>query len=641
MWSREELVQYLPGMNLSNFYGNKIPLLLMEHLRQLDYTITRGISYERTVYAFLAQIELLDSLRFFKSCKNAVVLLNEEGAMIREDYKWYLLFSPETIEQMTLDLDSDLYPVYTSVMNKLNEGTICKIGLSDVSIKSLLNNKFDLCILDKYCKIYPGGYVAVAQKIVTEGTTELFKNVPSCCYGALKTVDIDELESYHSIKSLLDDYIYQVENSDDDYIQPLSISVFGTPGSGKSFGVKQIAKSCGKFDITTLNLSQYNDYNQMIVSLDQSIKNSKKIPLIFFDEFDSEYEGVSRGWLKYLLAPMQDGEYTIDGKIHKIKNAVFVFAGGTATSFKKFLPSNPDEEIAFKHVKGPDFISRLKGMLNIKGPNPVDITDRAYVIRRAILMRDMLVRKFPSIYNKEDGSINISTSLLSALLRTSQYRHGTRSIEFIFDMSRLAGVKKFTPSCLPIMEQLDIHLDTDDFNKKIAFERIGENAVIKYMSSVHKKMCEKRINDAINRGASEAEINSIKSEKSMQPWEMLNEEYKESYRNRLRFLIEYLSSIDFPIGIRPHTTYLPDSISELYGTALDDIARIEHESWLVSMKENGWKYGKRLDEELRISPMILNYDDLTSERQEEIQLRVRSIPRYLESIGFELFKKPY
>ena len=39
-----------------NFKGKKAPLLLMEQLRMLDYPISRGVSYERTVDEFLLQL---------------------------------------------------------------------------------------------------------------------------------------------------------------------------------------------------------------------------------------------------------------------------------------------------------------------------------------------------------------------------------------------------------------------------------------------------------------------------------------------------------------------------------------------------------------------------------------------------------
>ena len=63
------------------FGGDKIPLMQMEHLRQLDYPIGRGISYENTVDAFLMQLAVSDGLRVLRAHKSMAVLLNEQGVL--------------------------------------------------------------------------------------------------------------------------------------------------------------------------------------------------------------------------------------------------------------------------------------------------------------------------------------------------------------------------------------------------------------------------------------------------------------------------------------------------------------------------------------------------------------------------------
>ena len=88
----------------------------------------------------------------------------------------------------------------------------------------------------------------MAQNIVLEGTDHLFRHVPVCRYRVLSTVDLGEIENYHAIKTLLDEYIYALTTgTQGGRPKPISIAVFGPPGSGKSFGVKQIALSRGRF----------------------------------------------------------------------------------------------------------------------------------------------------------------------------------------------------------------------------------------------------------------------------------------------------------------------------------------------------------------------------------------------------------
>ena len=77
---------------------------------------------------------------------------------------------------------------------------------------------------------------------------------------------------------------------------------------------------------------------------------------------------------------------------------MFVFAGGTAHTFKEFsVRSDSEEYAAFVKVKGPDFVSRLKGILNVRSLNRTDVSDRSYIIRRAMVLRTQIVRNVPSI----------------------------------------------------------------------------------------------------------------------------------------------------------------------------------------------------------------------------------------------------
>lgn len=635
--------EYETGKLLTEqFKGTEVPLLQMQHLRQLDFPITRGISYERTVDEFLMQLVANDVLQPLRTHKNLVVLLDAQGALVRDNGRWMLLFSPNSGEQQTLSEEEPLEPVFSKLLEQEKAGRVCRVEVPKRSSKELLAGMAPFCILDEYCKKQNGGYLAVAQRIVIAGAEELYSHVPVCHYGSLSTVDKDEIENYFTIKSLLDDYIYCYDHSEgNDMPRPLSIAIFGAPGSGKSFGVKQIAKSCGRFSISSLNLSQYNSAAEFFESLHEALQRGKdEIPLVFFDEFDSELNGVLRGWLKYFLAPMQDGEYTLNGKVYQVNGAIFAFAGATASSFTAFLPSTEEDSASFKMVKGPDFVSRLKGILNIKGPNPSDVTDQSHLIRRAMLMREQIIHKISGIYNPEGGLINISRGVLSALLTVSEYRHGARSLEFILDMSRLSKITRFTSSCLPTPEQLDIHLDVEDFQRKLAFEQIMGDAVEKYSSGAHEKNCQKRLEEAEKRGADEEELSRLEKEEEMASWEELAECYKNSYRSQLRYIGERLQDYHSGIGIRPVLIGDTDTISELYGPVLEELAEMEHNRWMRDKRQDGWHFGP-LDCDMKTTPDLVPYDQLEESTKEFIRLSVRSFPEYLKKIGYELYRKSF
>ena len=70
--------------------------------------------------------------------------------------------------------------------------------------------------------------------------------------------------------------------------------------------------------------------------------------------------------------------------IHPIGRCIFVFAGGTSHKLKDFNNDLANEKN--RKNKLPDFISRLKGFLNVIGPNPIGgiDSDPYYVLRRAV-----------------------------------------------------------------------------------------------------------------------------------------------------------------------------------------------------------------------------------------------------------------
>jgi len=131
-----------------------------------------------------------------------------------------------------------------------------------------------------------------------------------------------------------------------------------------------------------------------------------QIPLVFWDEFDSG----QLVWLKEFLAPVQDAEYRAGSVVHPFGKVIFVFAGGTCTTFQEFdrsaVAGATGEQ--FRLAKGPDFVSRLRGYVNIKGPNPwltpgqttalpPAEADVAHLIRRAILAFALLAGITPAL----------------------------------------------------------------------------------------------------------------------------------------------------------------------------------------------------------------------------------------------------
>jgi hypothetical protein len=306
----------------------------------------------------------------------------------------------------------------------------------------------------------------ILKNILKEGLQGVLKDVPICKHGKLTVVDREEIESLHSIRNIILEYAQKRHEKNNFNAQPLSLAVFGPPGSGKSFAVKQLAKSLDlQTETLEFNLSQFSEPKEIIGAFHQirdAVLNGK-LPFVFWDEFDSKFQGNNLGWLKYFLAPMQDGKFQDRQITHSIGSCIFVFAGGTYCTFSDFMKETEKQDDD-KSSKKPDFTSRLKGNLTIKGINK-DTGGEHYKIRRAILLRGMLEEYAPDVWNYYDKKPNIQDKVFKAFMNIDEYKNGARSMQAIILMSRLSGEMEFTTSALPSSSQLDIHVDGENFIK--------------------------------------------------------------------------------------------------------------------------------------------------------------------------------
>jgi hypothetical protein len=328
----------------------------------------------------------------------------------------------------------------------------------------------------------PGADPPATPAVIGDLSRGFSLDVPVASFGKATLVERDEIENLRGISNLIKSYRERVERMMKDerkHASPLSIAVFGPPGSGKSFAVKQMAKTIGKKKMPELifNVSQLSSTEGLAAAFKlvkkkrnetRAGRRGQVTPLVFFDEFDCPQGDRQLGWLKSFLAPMQDGEFE---DMKDIGPAIFVFAGGVYPSFERFDPStdnaydnlrdSPDyKERArrFGEQKGPDFTSRLRGHINVLGIN--DVPGRfKHFIRRAIQLRGLLEgKKFLEEEGKEKGRAKIDDGIIYALLTVDQYRHGVRSMEAIIEMcSPIHG--RIEIASLPSSAQLDMHVD--------------------------------------------------------------------------------------------------------------------------------------------------------------------------------------
>ena len=472
----------------------------------------------------------------------------------------------------------------------------------------------------------------LAAQVVLEGPEVALLGVPWGQFGNLLTVDRQEIESYRSIRNLVAEYAGQKQVA-----RPLSIAVFGSPGSGKSFGVTQMAKSLlpGQIEPITFNLSQFDSPNELLAALHQvrDIGLSGQLPLVFWDEFDTSLANTQLGWLRYFLAPMQDGKFQ-DGQIsHPIGRAIFVFAGGTSSSMAEF---NKGEDPVFKSAKGPDFVSRLKGYIDILGPNPVKgaAADPYFIIRRAILLRASLKKNAKDLFEKRAGKelLNIDRGVLRALLKIGEYKHGARSIESLLAMSQLTNKTIFERSCLPSESQLDLHVDGKSFLSLVQQVELEGPMLESLAEAAHEIYCEGLTDRGYIYGQETDE--QLKTNSNLLPYAELPDNLKEANRLNVRDIPDKLALaryIMIPARSNERDFKFP-------GKDLEMLAEAEHVRWMRSKLADGWIYGPKTDRAKKINQCLIPWEKLPEQEKDKDRDLVRGIPTILARAGYAIRK---
>lgn len=668
--------------------NNTIVVINADDLRSKGVNISKSLSWEKTSQDFVWQLNNNPNLSFLKKVSHLVIPFGLEGAIYYKNTKVAeskLYFLPYEFEKGSfsdslgkmygltscfvaglckgiVENDSEHMPLSEAISDGIRIGITSaqkyffngfgKMKKNDVfpnpsifvdNIEDFIhkNHVQDVKIplsVDSECSQFwyilrdksSESLAKLAYDIVKTGEENTLKYIPVARFRNLKTVDRTEIESYRSIKNLLWEYITK-----DNPPRPLSIAVFGTPGSGKSFGVTEVAESIAKNLIQKIdfNLSQFRSLDDLISAFHKvrDIVLENKIPLVFFDEFDSFFHD-KLGWLKYFLAPMQDGLFREGDSLHPIGKAIFVFAGGTSSTFENFcgeaINYEPDKkafEERFRDAKGPDFISRLRGYVNILGPNPKkDTFDQLFVLRRAMLLRSLIERKTPHLID-EKGNAKIDSGVLRALLKITKYKHESRSMEAILEMSMLNEAKKWEQSHLPSKEQLKLHVDEEEFLRLLMQDTFFSEQIETIAIAIHENYRELYKND------------SNLHEDFIKPWDDLSEELKNSNREQARSIADAFYKINYEIVAAKD---FPSPI-ELTDREIEIISEHEHKRWYRYKKKNGWRFGEVKDSKLKTDPELVYWDVLPIEKKDAVYKMVKAWPSILSESNFTIEKPKF
>lgn len=464
-----------------------------------------------------------------------------------------------------------------------------------------------------------------ARRVALAGTAAL-ENVPHARFGRLFTADRDEIEALRNLKCLMEAYA-----DDDSETKPLSLAVFGPPGAGKSFGIKQIAETAieeRRRAVLEFNLSQFDDPTDLIGAFHQVRDRvlDGKLPLVFWDEFDAQ----DYRWLQFLLAPMQDGRFQEGQITHPIGRCVFVFAGATSYTCEDFGP--PDSALSdtetererhrlavarFRLKKGPDFKSRLHGFLNVLGPNPRqrfngetwedDPTDVCFPVRRAILLRSML-----GLMGEATGRLRLEMDpgVISAMIEVGHYRHGSRSFEKIAGALRQGAKHAFHRSALPSDEVLAMNVDSlETFKRLLDHSAAIQPHVPLLAAAIHARWLETATPENIFR----------------KKYEELPPEAKADNIAAALRIPDILGLVGLELVPTAEGRPSVAGVDQILRTHLETLADEEHRGWMEMRIKNGWRPCERAADpqlrkqqrQARLSDCLVPYGALPEEERDK------------------------
>ena len=650
-----------------------IVVISADDLRAHEVNISRSLSWERTATDFFWQMAANRSLNPLNACRYLIVRLGLDGAILYSSWEGQpgatLYYDPTRLEDGFMDEHpggmTGLGIAFTAALAaQMIAGKLAEVGegvrqgimssrrlvqlgfgtgqkrldypgkevfqpltppphlIADIRVPSPTGlDCSDPDFWEILQNLAEASLEDVAVNTVISGKDARLDMVPVAEFGNLKTLDRREMESLRSIQNLLREYLKPAHQK-----RPLSLAVFGAPGAGKSFTVTQVAKSLapGLIERLEFNLSQWTSPEDLIKALHQvrDVVLTGKVPLVFFDEFDAKYQTEELGWLKYFLEPMQDGRFKEGESMHPIGRAIFVFAGGTSTGLKEFTrEGRPEEKLKFQKVKGPDFVSRLRGYVDVMGVNLADKDDRLYIIRRAIILRNMLKEKAPHLFDR-NGQLQIQWGVLYALLSISRYEHGVRSMEAVLDMSMLAGRPSFEQAALPPREQLGLHVEVEEFCKMVNRDVLLGSRREKLAQAIHE------------RYRKDQEGKKPADHPAMQPWECLAEDYRESNRQQADHMPAKLKLIGY--GFRPVIGREP-VILAFAPEEVERLAEMEHDRYVDERIKAGWRLGPDNAQE-KTNPTLEPWKDLEEKEKDKDRKAGSDIPALMAEAGFEVYR---
>ena len=118
-------------------------------------------------------------------------------------------------------------------------------------------------------------------------------------------------------------------------------------------------------------------------------------------------------------------------------------------------------------------------------------------------------------------------------------------------------------------------------------------------------------------------------------WAELNGFYKQSNIRQMTTVVTSMSSVGRAWGAAPSI------VEPVAAEQLEEMARIEHESWFHFMRSHGWRYGSHRDHRRRRHPALVPWDELDEASRVKTRKGITDSLTLLATLGYRSFNNPH
>lgn len=621
-----------------------------EDLRAEGISLSRSLSWEHTAEDFVRNLGSNGRLDTLVTCPNLIVRFGNEGVIHhrgREAVDPKLYFHPSRVENddqagrgsdmigqasaftagFTLGFAQSSPPdtetairLGISAAQRMNQAGFVRDATDgspaypiEATMKDLVPDKIFSVVSISSGRIssgdgwnifdaLTGDAAEVARQIVTAGPEKALARCPTQRFGDLLSIQRNEQES---LRAVVDAVHERVQSK---IAKPTSIGIMGPPGSGKKFIASNLTEHfSASADVKHLVFNAQILRSEDLIALCHTVRDCSGLAIVCFENFEAVL-GPQNELLNDFLVLMRDGVFTDRARSHHIGSPLLIFLLNQETSMMEGVPTFTAASTDVRTQRSMDhsiLIDYLHGVVRVAGPNQTGADDKMFPVRRAMMLRHMLMHKFPRLV--KNGTIKIDDAVLHAVLLVPAYKHGLRSLDKILSTSRLSGRTKFEISALPPEEFIQLHVDGRVFMSFLRSPKLPASLREKLAGGLFEAYKKKRR----EMSRTPEEIEALESDPSMHDWDELAPELKESTRAQ---------ADDIPRKLRAVSCFMLDSdrtdplvhISAFTTEELDMLSEMEHERFNAERLQRQWRMGPRSSGK-RTTPFLVPWRDLTQD----------------------------